>query len=99
MTLLLRLGCSVPVPGLSTLYASPDRVFVASAGGKSAKLQTDLSVRPTVPYATTLTAGHLRDGDKDIAVARRLYPEFRTQQASISYLPLGLSRATLPGRY
>jgi uncharacterized protein YfaS (alpha-2-macroglobulin family) len=40
---------------------------------------------------TTLTAGHLRKGKEVVPITRRMYPEFRTFQAGVSDLPLGLA--------
>ena len=70
---------------------SADLVFVASRGKASAKLASDLSVRPSVPYMTTLNAGHFKNGKLDIPVTRQMYGEYRTLNASISPLPLNLA--------
>jgi uncharacterized protein YfaS (alpha-2-macroglobulin family) len=70
---------------------SASLTFVASMNGKSAKLTTDLSVRPAAAYLTTFTAGHLRDGKVDVPVTRSMYTEHRTLEAGISHLPLGLA--------
>src|SRR5207253_10501639 len=50
--------------------------FIASLGDRSSKLSTDLSVRPPVPYMTTLQAGHLEKGETEVKVTRRMVPEF-----------------------
>jgi len=65
--------------------------FTASMNGKSAHLTTDVSVRPAVPYTVTFQAGHLKDGEVKVPVPRKLYSEYRTLQAGISHLPLGLT--------
>jgi alpha-2-macroglobulin len=65
--------------------------LVASGAGKSARIRTELSVRPAVPYTVTFLAGHLKDGEKSVPVPRQLYPEFRELTAGLSRLPLGLS--------
>ncbi|MEO6953433.1 MAG: MG2 domain-containing protein [Polyangia bacterium] len=65
--------------------------LVASGAGKPARLRSELSVRPAVPYTVTFQAGHLKDGDKRVPVPRQLYSEFRTLSAGISRLPLGLT--------
>ncbi len=65
--------------------------LIASGAGKPARLRTELSVRPAVPYTVTFQAGHLKDGDKTVAVPRQLYSQFRTLSAAISPIPLGLS--------
>jgi uncharacterized protein YfaS (alpha-2-macroglobulin family) len=70
---------------------SASLTFVASMNGKSARLTTDLSVRPAAAYTTTFTAGRLRDGKIDVPVTRAMYTEHRTLEAGISFLPLGLA--------
>jgi hypothetical protein len=65
--------------------------FVSSMGERSSHYSTELSVRPPVPYMTTLTVGHVRKGSEAVPVTRRMYPEYRTLQAGISDLPLGLA--------
>jgi uncharacterized repeat protein (TIGR01451 family) len=65
--------------------------LVASGAGKPARIRTELSVRPAVPYTVTFSAGHLRDGDKTVPVPRQLHPEFRMLRAGMSRLPLGLT--------
>ena len=65
--------------------------FVATRGKYSGKRETDLSVRPAVPYMTTLSAGRLQNGKIDLPVTRQLHTEYRTQKASIAPLPLNLA--------
>jgi uncharacterized protein YfaS (alpha-2-macroglobulin family) len=65
--------------------------FTASMGGKRARLTTDLSVRPAAAYMTTFSAGHMRDREAQVPVTRQMYAEYRTLEAGISYLPLGLA--------
>jgi len=71
---------------------SGNLTFTASLGDKHGKLSTDLSVRPPSPYLSTFAAGHLKGGaNTTVAVTRNMYPEYRTLQAGISHLPLGLT--------
>jgi uncharacterized protein YfaS (alpha-2-macroglobulin family) len=65
--------------------------FTSSMGARSAHYSTDLSVRPAVPFMTSLTAGHVRKSKEVVPITRRMYPDFRTLQAGISDLPLGLA--------
>ena len=65
--------------------------FQARSGKNHSTLTTDLSIRPASPYQTTFAAGHLRKGQVTVPVQRELYPEHRTLEAGISYLPLGLA--------
>ncbi|MDR3568548.1 MAG: alpha-2-macroglobulin [Syntrophobacteraceae bacterium] len=69
--------------------------FTASMGDKSGGYATEISVRPPVPYRTSLQAGFFRNGKQDVTVARNLYPQFRTLRAGISNLPLGLAHGLL----
>ncbi|MGQ0529475.1 MAG: alpha-2-macroglobulin family protein [Panacagrimonas sp.] len=67
--------------------------FSAMLGSKSATRSASVSVRPAVPYQTTLSAGSLAPGKTlEIVVPRQLYPQFREQEAGISMLPLSLAR-------
>ena len=88
MTAKFRLRAK-PVLGSASL------TFTAAMGTKSGKYTIDLSVRPPTPYITTVTAGHFKDDKIEVPVTRTLYPEFRTLQAGISYLPLGLAHGLI----
>ncbi len=70
---------------------SANLTFRATMGARSGHYSTDLSVRPPVPYMTTLTAGHFRKGTESTPLTRRMYPEYRTIQAGVSHLPLSLA--------
>jgi hypothetical protein len=71
---------------------SASLVFTATGSGTHrARLQTDLSVRPTTPYVTQLTAGVVRDGAAAVPLKRSLYSEYRVVRAALSNLPLGLA--------
>ena len=65
--------------------------FTAALGNAGATRTIDMSVRPASPYLTTLKAGMLPKGSTEVALARNLYPQFRTQQAGVSTLPLQLA--------
>lgn len=65
--------------------------FSAASGTVSARRRIDLSVRPATPYMTSLAAGSLKRGGKDVELGRDLYPQFRTLEASTSRVPLGLA--------
>jgi uncharacterized protein YfaS (alpha-2-macroglobulin family) len=75
-----------PQPGSASLQ------FVARLNGKSAKISTDVSVRPASPYETVLAAGNIRNGTADVAVTRAMHTEFRKLEASISPVPLVLAQ-------
>jgi alpha-2-macroglobulin len=68
-----------------------DLEFTADSGGSSARRRIDLSVRPATPYMTTLAAGSLKHGSKDINIDRNMYPQYRTLEASTSLVPLSMA--------
>ncbi len=65
--------------------------FTAGIGNKGAKFGEDISVRPSVPYMTSLIAGDFKDKKLDVAITRSLYSEYRTFDAGISLVPLSLA--------
>lgn len=65
--------------------------FTASLGAAHSRLAAELSVRPATPYLATFQAGHLRDKQVTVPVARHLYNDLRHVEAGISALPLGLT--------
>ncbi|HEX9627081.1 MAG TPA: alpha-2-macroglobulin [Acidiferrobacterales bacterium] len=69
--------------------------FSAAMADKRARYTTDLSVRPPVPYMTTVASGHIQSGKVDVPVTRRMYPHYRTLAASASPLPLGVARGLI----
>jgi uncharacterized protein YfaS (alpha-2-macroglobulin family) len=69
-----------------------DITITAAYGDKKATLVSHLSIRPPVPYLTTLTSGYFKGSSKQVAITRQLYPEYRKASALISPVPQGLSR-------
>ncbi|MHA3774309.1 alpha-2-macroglobulin [Verrucomicrobiota bacterium sgz303538] len=65
--------------------------FSASTGGKESKLRSTLSVRPPIPFMTSLRGGNFMEQGVEIPVERPLRPEFRKTEATIAALPLGLA--------
>ena len=65
--------------------------FEAHQGDKHARLTTDLSVRPSSPFVTTLQAGYLKNGDTTANIERKLFSEHRTLDAGIAAVPLSLA--------
>ena len=57
------------------------------SGSKSAKLATDLSVRPATPHATVVSLGSFT-GSIEVPVQRDLHVEFAKREAAVSPLPL-----------
>jgi hypothetical protein len=64
--------------------------FRAALGSSNAQQRVTVSVRPASAYMTTLSAGSFR-GAARAELARDLYPQFRTVNASVSPLPLALA--------
>jgi uncharacterized protein YfaS (alpha-2-macroglobulin family) len=69
-----------------------DITVSAESGGVRSSLASHLSVRPPVPYLTTLTSGYFKGNEQKVPVTRRMYPEFRKVSALASPLPQGLTR-------
>jgi hypothetical protein len=74
------------------VLGSGNLTFSAMLGDKKARHAVDLSVRPPTPYMTTVNTGHFKSGKADVGVTRKLYPQFRTLEATASPVPLGLAR-------
>jgi uncharacterized protein YfaS (alpha-2-macroglobulin family) len=64
--------------------------FSSTLGEHAARLTATLSIRPATPYYSLLRAGAF-DRDKEVAMTRSLYREYRTLRASISPMPLALA--------
>lgn len=71
---------------------SGNLTFKVSGAGRQAKASVELSVRPTVPYMTTVVSGHMRKAREEVVVPRKMFPHFRILEASVSTVPLGLAR-------
>lgn len=68
--------------------ASAELKFIASMNDKSSKISSTLSVRPAIPYLTSVISGYAKDAKKTINLDRILYPEYREAEAAISSNPL-----------
>ena len=66
--------------------------FKASGARESSDYSSFMSIRPPVPFRTTLHSGTVRGGSEQIDITRRVIPEFATHELSLSYLPLGLAK-------
>ncbi|MDL2354969.1 MAG: alpha-2-macroglobulin [Pseudomonadota bacterium] len=75
------------VDGARAQLGSATMTFAAAMGGKSARLSTDVSVRPAVPRYATTTMGSFK-GSVEVPVKRNMYAELRTLEAGVSALPL-----------
>ncbi|MBI1889729.1 MAG: alpha-2-macroglobulin [Burkholderiales bacterium] len=78
------------VGGPKAMLGSATLTFTSNLGNKSAKLSTDVSVRPPIPRYTQLTLGDFK-GSAEVPVTRSMYSEYRKLEAGVSPLPLVLS--------
>jgi uncharacterized protein YfaS (alpha-2-macroglobulin family) len=69
-----------------------DLIVTAESGGKTSTLASHLSIRPPVPYLTTLTTGYFKENELRVPITRKLYPQYRKVSALASPLPQGLTR-------
>jgi uncharacterized repeat protein (TIGR01451 family) len=69
-----------------------DLVVMAESGATKSSLASHLSVRPPVPYLTTLTTGYFKNDEVRVPITRKLYPQDRKVTALASPLPQGLTR-------
>ncbi len=76
---------AVDKPGAAEL------VFSAHSEEYSLSRTATLSVRPAVPYRTTVDVGIAAAGEGDLALERRLMPELAEQKAAVGYSPLILA--------
>jgi uncharacterized protein YfaS (alpha-2-macroglobulin family) len=65
--------------------------FTASGAGLSSRLEETVSIRPAVPYRTQVHSGATRATETEIPVERQMHAEFRSLEATASYLPSGMS--------
>jgi alpha-2-macroglobulin len=74
------------------LLGNADIIVTAESGGKKSSLALHLSIRPPVPYLTTLTSGYFKGDQMRVPITRKLYPQYRKVTALASPLPQGLTR-------
>jgi uncharacterized protein YfaS (alpha-2-macroglobulin family) len=65
--------------------------FRATAAGQESHVQITLSVRPPVALMTDVRGGTSATGSVDVALTRQFRPEYRSLQAVLSPIPLGLA--------
>ena len=87
------------VDGARSQLGSATLTFAAATGSgaalKTAKLSSDVSVRPATQRTTSTAMGSFK-GSTEVATKRNMYPEYRVTEAAVSTVPLvlagGLSR-------
>jgi uncharacterized protein YfaS (alpha-2-macroglobulin family) len=73
-------------------FGSAELRFRASTRGQESKVRSTLSVRPPVPFMTSVHSGNFTRENLEVKVERAIHPDFRKLDATISALPLGLAR-------
>ena len=73
-------------------FGSASLVFRASTGGQESKVRSTLSVRPAVPFMTSVRSGNFTKDTTELKIERTIHPDFRKLDATVSALPLGLAR-------
>jgi alpha-2-macroglobulin len=76
--------------GAKAMLGSATLSFTAGMGNRSAKLSTDVSVRPAVPRYARIAMGSFKNAT-DVPLTRDMYPEYRRLEAGVSALPLVLA--------
>ena len=66
--------------------------FRASIGAEQARFTATTSVRPAMPYMTSVTSGSIRDRTIDIPITREIDERLGRLEISVSPLPLSLAR-------
>jgi hypothetical protein len=64
--------------------------FNVTSGSEMAKRRATLSIRPAIPYATTLSSGYGESGKAELDVPRILYADLAEQEVAASSSPLVL---------
>ena len=64
--------------------------FIVTSGKEQATRRATLSIRPALPYTSTLTSGYTDGGKAQLEVPRRLYADLAEQQVAASSSPLVL---------
>jgi uncharacterized protein YfaS (alpha-2-macroglobulin family) len=65
-------------------------VFEASSGDEDIRRTAGLSIRPSVPYRTSISSGFAEDGETTTSLQRKLYDALSVQTGSAAQSPLVL---------
>jgi len=66
--------------------------FTASANNETSTYTSSISLRPAMPYRTTVHSGSVRRGKETITMPRVVRDELATNEISLSYLPIALAK-------
>ncbi|ABA87804.1 alpha-2-macroglobulin domain protein [Syntrophotalea carbinolica DSM 2380] len=64
--------------------------FIVTSGKEQATRRATLSIRPALPYTTTLSSGYSKNGKAQLKVPRSLYADLAEQRVAASSSPLVL---------
>ncbi|MEA3211924.1 MAG: alpha-2-macroglobulin [Chthoniobacter sp.] len=73
-------------------FGSANLLFRAATHGQDSKVRSTLSVRPAVPFMTSVRSGNFTKDKVEVNIERSIHPDFRKLDATVSALPLGLAR-------
>jgi alpha-2-macroglobulin len=77
---------------VNKLLGAASLTFKASSEKEKTALASYLSVRPAIPYRTTVKTGTVRNEKVEVETPRRMYKDYRILNTSVSFLPQGLSK-------
>ncbi|MCP3869719.1 MAG: alpha-2-macroglobulin family protein [Gammaproteobacteria bacterium] len=70
-------------------------VFRAQLGERSARITSTLSIRPPVPFQTSIESGFSESGSVELALLRELYPDLAKNGVVASARPLALTEGLI----
>jgi len=73
-------------------FGSASLVFRASTHGQESRIRSTLSVRPAVPFMTSVRSGNFTKDKVELKIERTIHPDYRKLDVTVSALPLGLAR-------
>lgn len=70
------------------MLGSGEIKFNASLNNKTSIMKATVSIRPPIPYFTSITSGHANNAATTLKLDRVLYPAYRNVEAAVSPSPL-----------
>lgn len=77
---------------VNKMLGAASLTFKAASKNEKTSLASYLSVRPAIPYRTTLKTGTVRNEKVEVETPRKMYKDYRILNTSVSFLPQGLSK-------
>lgn len=81
----------VKVKALNSL-GNAELKFEASSGSEKVKAASTMSIRPALPYRTSIKTGFVKNSTVKLPVEREVFDAFAERDISLSYLPTGLAK-------